>query len=339
MMKPHWSVGFVCRYRREASLRPYRHSSVLTVTGAPIPSAVLLFLVCVFAPAVASAQVRGVYPLGMSATNSGLTPEPGFTYSNSFLFYSRDSLRGPHGEVLASGQNSVMMDMNSFVWVSKQKLGWLGGARFSLAATLPIANNSLTSDVQGPLSGGGGFADSYYQPFILGWHTKHADIRALYGFLAPTGRFKAGAANNVGSGYWTHVAASGETFYLTHNKATALSAFEMYEFHSTQQSTNIHPGQTFDLDYSLTHTVAVRNDSSLQLGPAGYAQWQITDKTGPTITPAQAKAHYRVNAFGFASNVILPARKVSVGVKYFKEFSNKSTFQGYSLQISGAINF
>ena len=338
MMKPHRSVGFVYRYRREASLRPYRHGSVLTVTGAPIPSAVLLFLVCVFVPTVASAQVRGVYPLGMSATDSGLTPEPGFTYSNSFLFYSRDLLRGPHGEVLASGQNSVMMDMNSFVWVSKQKLSWLGGARFSLAATLPVANNSLTSD-QGALGGGGGFADSYYQPFILGWQTKRADIRVLYGFLAPTGRFKGGAANNVGSGYWTNVAAAGETLYLTQNKATALSAFQMYEVHSMQHNTDIHPGQTLDVDYSLTHIVAVRNDSSLQLGLVGYAQWQTTDKTEPTITPAQGTAHYRVNAFGFASNVILPARKVSVGVKYFKEFSNKATFQGYSLQISGTINF
>jgi hypothetical protein len=30
---------------------------------------------------------------------------------------------------------------------------------------------------------------------------------------------------------------------------------------------------------------------------------------------------------------------VSVGAKYFKEFLNRSTFQGYSLQISGTINF
>ena len=37
----------------------------------------------------ASAQVRGVYPLGMTATNSGVTPQAGFTYTNQFLFYSR----------------------------------------------------------------------------------------------------------------------------------------------------------------------------------------------------------------------------------------------------------
>lgn len=284
------------------------------------------------------AQVRGVYPLGMSATNSGVTPESGFTYANLFLFYARDTLRGTNGEIVATGEQSLMMDMNNFIWVSK-KIGILGGAKFSLSATLPIANNSLTDSVLGTLGGGGGFADSYYQPLILGWQKKRADIRVIYGFLAPTGRFNAGASNNVGSGYWTHTVSAGETFYLTQNRMTAISAFEMYEFHTTQQGTNIHPGQNLNLDYSLTQAFQLSAGLRLQVGLAGYGQWQTTDKTGPNITPEQATSHYVVNALGFASNVMLPARKVSLGVKYFREFANRSTYQGYSLQISGAISF
>lgn len=284
------------------------------------------------------AQVRGVYPAGMSATNAGVTPEAGFTYANSFLFYARDTLRGPNGEIQAAGKQSVLMDMNSFVWVSKKELSLLGSPVFSASATLPIANNSLTSDVSGAISGGGGFADSYYQ-LILGWRKKRFDIRAIYGFLAPTGRFSASANDNVGSGYWTHVLSSGQTFYLTKNRATAISAFELYEFHQTQEGTDIHPGQTLNLDYSLTHSLPLRDDLRLQVGLVGYGQWQTTNKSGPTITPDEAAAHYKVNALGFASNLMMPARNVSLGVKYFKEFSNRSTFQGYSVQISGAIKF
>jgi hypothetical protein len=231
------------------------------------------------------------------------------------------------------------MDMNSFVWVRKENISVLGEALYSVSATLPIANNSLTSDVEGALNGGGGLADSYYQPLILGWRTKRADVRVIYGFLAPTGRFKAGANNNVGSGYWTNCVSAGETFYLTDNKRTAVSAFEMYEFHGTQQGTNIHPGQAFDLDYSVTQTFPLQQDLRLQLGPAGYGQWQTTDKNGPNVTPAQAAAHYRVNALGFAGNVVLPNRKVSLGVRYFREFLNRSTFQGYSVQIAASISF
>jgi hypothetical protein len=34
-----------------------------------------------------------------------------------------------------------------------------------------------------------------------------------------------------------------------------------------------------------------------------------------------------------------PTGRVSVGAKYFKELLNRSTFQEYSVQISGTINF
>ena len=177
-----------------------------------------------------------------------------------------------------------------------------------MSATLPVANNSLTSDVQGPISGGEGFADSYYQPFILGWTKERAAFRAVYGFLAPTGKFNVNANDNVGSGYWTHALSSGQTVYLSENKRTALSAFQMYEFHTEQEGTRIQPGQTLDLDYSVTHVIPLGHDAGLQVGLAGYNQWQTTDKTGPTITPEQSAAHYRVNALGFAANVNLPAR-------------------------------
>jgi hypothetical protein len=287
----------------------------------------------------AQAQVRGVYPVGMNATNSGVTPEPGITYSNLFVFFSRDEEKGNQGEILATGQNSILMDMNSLVWVSKKEIGLLGGAVFSASATLPIANNSLTSDLRGAISGGGGFADSYYQPFILGWRKQRVAIRAIYGFLAPTGRFSAGANTNVGSGYWTSVVASGQTIYLDSSKATALSAFQMYEFHSTQEGTMVHPGQTFNLDYSLTHAFDLQPSLRLQLGLVGYGQWQTSDKHGPNITPEQAAAHYKVNALGFAANTVLPEQKVSFGVKYFHEFECRSTYQGYTLQISAAITF
>lgn len=282
------------------------------------------------------AQVRGVYPAGMSATNSGVTPRSGFTYSNLLAIYARDQFRGAKGEILATGKQSVVMDLNSIIWVSKQE--FLSGAKFSVSATLPVANNSLTSDVVGRISGAKGFADSYYQPFILGWNKKRVAMRAVYGFLAPTGRFEPNAEDNIGSGYWTHAVSSGQTVWLTQNKRTAVSAFQMYEFHTTQEGTEIRPGQTLNLDFSLTHSIPLRRSISLQVGMVGYNQWQTTDKSGPTITPEQAAAHYRVNALGFAANLNMPAR-VSVGVKYFKEFRNRSTFQGHSLQFAGAISF
>lgn len=300
-------------------------------------TSVLLGLTCGLILAGQSrAQNRGVYPLGMSATNSGVTPEPGFSYVNQLLFYSRDKSKGPDGEVLATGDNAVLMDMNTLAWVSKREI--LGGAKFSMTATLPFAKNSLTADATGPVSGGGGFADSYYQPFILGWNRRRAAFRAVYGFLAPTGRFKVGANDNVGSGYWTHAFSSGQTFYLTGDRRTTVSAFQMYEVHTTQAGTGIHPGQNFDLDFSLMRTLPLGEKPWLQVGLVGYNARQTTARRGPGVTPEQAGARYKVNSLGFASSANLPGR-VNVGFKYFQEFSNRSTFQGHSIQISGAIKF
>ena len=286
----------------------------------------------------AQAQNRGVYPLGMSATNSGFTPGPGFTYVNQLLFYSRDHAKDDVGHTLpVTGENYVLMDMNTLAWVSTKT--FLGGAKYSAAATLPFAKNSLTSDIQGKVSGGGGFADSYYLPFILGWNRERVAIRAIYGFLAPTGRFAPSATNNVGSGYWTHALSSGQTFYLNSSKRLVLSAFQMYEFHTTQEGTGLHPGETFDLDYSFLGSLPAPTDVQLQIGLVGYEQRQTTPKTGPNISAAASEERYAVNALGFAVTSGFPKHKASLGFKYFKEFSNRSTFQGYSMQLSGSISF
>lgn len=299
----------------------------------------LVVAVCVLIMVMrAQAQNRGVYPLGMSATNSGITPQPGFTYVNQLLYYSRDHAKDDLGNTLPiTGEHYVLMDMNTLAWVSRNTI--LGGANYSAAATLPFARNSLTSNIEGTVSGGAGFADSYYLPLIVGWNRERIGIRTIYGFLAPSGRFAAGASDNVGSGYWTHALSSGQTTFLKKNKRLALSTFEMYEFHTTQEGTGIHPGETFNLDYSVMSTLPTPQSFQLQIGLVGYEQRQTTDKTGPTISVAASKERYAVNSLGFAVNSVFPRRKANLGLKYFKEFSNRSTFQGYSVQLSGSISF
>jgi hypothetical protein len=252
-----------------------------------------------------------------------------------FLFYSRDRAVGADGEVTATGQNSVLMDMNTIVWVSEKRV--FGNTKFSMAATLPIANNSLSSETTGAISGGGGFADSFYQPAIFGWHFERVDIKAAYGFLAPTGSFDAGASDNVGSGYWTHVVLSGQTFFPTESKRLTISAFQMYELHGSQSGTGVRPGDTFDLDFSVMQTLRERGAARVQVGAVGYAAWQTSAKSGPTVTAAEADTRYRVNSLGVASIVTLPDRGVTLGFKYFDEFSNESTFEGHSFQISFAV--
>jgi hypothetical protein len=313
----------------------------LTFTPSGLAGVLLLsFLAAIFETILSvktQAQSRGVYPLGMSAINSGITPQPGFSYSNQLLFYSRDQIKTNDGSTLpVSGNHSVLMDLNSLVWVSTAT--FLGGAKYSAIATLPFAKNDLTSDINGNISGGSGFADSYYVPLVLGWNKERVSLRVLYGFLAPTGRFAAGANDNVGSGYWTNAVSSGQTFNLMRSKSLSLSTFEMYEFHTTQEGTETRPGQTFDLDYSLTYPFSF-GATRLQIGPVGYEQRQTTATTGPAVTAEESRERYAVNALGFSSALAIPNRKLNLGVRFFEEFANRATFQGYSVQFSASIGF
>jgi len=143
--------------------------------------------------------LRGVYIPGFSATNSGVMAHPGLTYSNTFLDYSFDQVICPVCGTISSKFNaSFLIDVNVFMWVSEKKIL---GANFGLVAGLPITNSAVSLAGLGPISGGGGLADSFYQPVTLGWHLQRADIMVAYAFFAPTGRFAAGATNNTGTGH------------------------------------------------------------------------------------------------------------------------------------------
>ena len=152
-------------------------------------------------------------------------------------------------------------------------------------------------------------------------------------------RFQAGASDNAGGGYWAHIPSTGQTVYLTADKATAVSAYELYEFHGTQKNTGIRPSQTFNIDYSVTQMLPLTCDkgTSLQIGLVGYGQYQTTDHRD--VTAIAAATHYRVNALGITADVMVPDRQIDVGVKYLKEFANQATVQGHSLQITAGVTF
>ena len=302
-----------------------------------LPAIVAAAVVLVASVVPAHAQIRGLYTPGMAATNSGVLPGAGLTYQALFQPYSFDETKGPDGDRLPfSGKTSVLVDQNIFMWVSKATI--LGGT-YAAIADLPVANTSLTTVRFGALAGGSGFADSYFSPLTLGWKPTRADLQAGYGFMAPTGRFEPRGNDNTGSGYWGHFLTAGQTYYVTSNKGTAVSAYEVYEFHGHQKETDVHPGQTFNVDYSLTQMLPLTHDEHtlLQVGLVGYGQYQTTDTTRPLGVLEDTR--YRVHALGATAGVVLPERKVAVDVRYFKEFSNQGTVEGHSLQISAGLTF
>jgi hypothetical protein len=57
----------------------------------------------------------------------------------------------------------------------------------------------------------------------------------------------------------------------------------------------------------------------------------------PQITPADSETRYAINSLGFALNAAFPKQKASLGFNLFDEFADRSTCEGFSIQVQGAI--
>lgn len=297
-------------------------------------------------------QQKGQWVPGQFGLNAGVIPDPGITYANLSLNYSASRLNDSNGNRVfqnVTGTYAFWVNENIIYYVPKQK--FLGGyfmpyvalnyASGSVVADLTLASTNLSAG-----SGGSGFADMYVQPVNLGWHLKRADVNAGYSFTAPTGRYTAGASDNVGSGYWGNNITSGTTYYITKNKGTTANLATAWEIHGQRQTASVPagqlsyktPGQAFTTEWGVGQVLPLKKDLSrlLQLGLVGYDQWQVTGNGGTVIVagipvPTSTIPYYSVHGIGFQSNFLLPAKDLAAFFKYYDEYSAKARPQGRTI--------
>jgi hypothetical protein len=328
-------------------------------------SAVLIACLCLVCAVPLLAQQKGQWVPGQFGLNAGVIPDPGITYANLAINYSAGQLNDSSGNRLlqnVTGTYSFWADENIIYYVPKHKV--LGGffmpyvainlATGSLVADLPPLLPNNTSGIS--LSGGGsGVTDTFVEPVNIGWHIKErVDFNAGYAFTAPTGRYTAGASDNVGSGYWGNGITSGTTLYITKDKGTTANLGAAWEFHGekkvastvTDQTSQITPGQAFTAEWGLGQVLPLKKDLSqlLQVGLVGYDQWQVTNNGGDYLVagiPVSASGvpHYSVHGIGFQANYILPAKDFLLFFKYYNEYSAKARPQGRTVVFGGSWTF
>jgi hypothetical protein len=293
-----------------------------------------VFLCCI--PSV-MAQQKGQWVPGQAGLTGGALPNPGFTVANLTINYSAGSFKDSNGNsVPVTGSYDVWAVENIFEFVPKSKV--LGG-QFMMMATLSAANGSLTVPVFGFNAGGYGFGDVWIQPVTLGWNFKRVDTYVGYGFVAPTGRYVAGATDNIGSGYWGHHLTTGTTLYLTKNRLTSANLTTDWEIHGRKEGSNITPGQAFTLEWGLGHIFHDKQFKKLlQLGVVGYDQWQVSTNSGTIapLIPASLSPYYSVHAIGFQTSFIVPAKNLSFFFKYEPEYLAKAHTQGRTIAFGAA---
>jgi len=290
----------------------------------------IIFCLAIAAAWPAAAQQKGQYMPGQYGLNAGILPSPGFTYANQDINYDTSTINDANGNAINPKPNlNLWVIENIFYYVSDAKV--LGG-NLGFAIIVPtLANGSLTLERVNVSGSTYGLADTWVQPFTLGWHLKRADIQAGDAIMAPTGRYSPGALNNIGSGYFGNHLFMGTTVYLTKNKGTSANIFTDWEVHGQKQiiqgSVYKTPGQAFTDEWGVGQVLPLSKDLSklLQVGVIGYDQWQLTNDTltaplGTTVTGPSP--YYSVHAVGGQANFIMPQKNFLLFFKYEHEYKS-----------------
>ena len=313
-----------------------------------LASAALLVSVLFVVPA--HAQLNGENLLGDMGVKSGTQPEPGLYVSTIYYRYRADSLKDARGRSVdadRSGQASQTINggVPLVYYVTPKKVL---GANFAAMAVVPFANGGLEAPGLGlSESASLGMSDLYVMPAQLGWHFDRADVLAGVAFFAPTGRYTAGASDNLGKGMWSYDVSAGGTLYVDSQRTLSLSTTAYWETHSRKEG-DIRVDHITLADAKVGDLLTLEGGAgksflhgAASVGVSYYAQWKTTPDdfglSSPVSQLSGVPGHHRV--WGFGPDVTIPiatrARLISlVNVRYMWEQGARLKTQGQSLTIT-----
>ena len=282
-------------------------------------------------PARAQQPISGNYPGGAVAGMKGaiFPPEGHFLLENGTLWYNTRHFVDSSGETIPTNISNIIANRTMFGYVTRWKV--LGG-NYVPAVILPLANAPLrpTPDTETDFQ----LSDLVLQPFALGWNYGTVHTQFAYNVWLPTGRFNAGATDNVGKGLYSHMLSYGATWLQDEELPWAATATLRYEFPGKQKDTNIEPGDVLIIELAAGKEVA----KGFDLGLTGYYQSQLSEeKNSP---PGTDTTRFRFAAIGPEINwrpTKLPGFQVAWR-SYF-EFTARNTSQGVFSVLSIAYVF
>jgi hypothetical protein len=306
---------------------------------------------CLLAALPARAQLNGENLLGDMGVKSGTQPEPGVYVASIYYRYFADSIKGPDGESVTfdptqAGSQTIHAAVPLVIYVSSKKLF---GANYGMMAVMPFANGALEAPGLGlSEKASTGPSDLYVMPVQLGWRLPKADITTGLAFFAPTGRYAAGASDNLGKGMWSYEVSGGTTLYLDKRRSLSVAATAYWETHSKKEGehqiqsatlTDVKVGQLLTIEGGVGKSFL---HGAASLGLAYYAQWKVTAdqmSLSPSLPLARAPEPDKHRVWGLGPDVTIPiatkTRLISlVNVRYLWEAGAQLKTQGQSLMVT-----
>jgi hypothetical protein len=299
----------------------------------------------------AYAQLNGENLLGDMGVKSGTQPAPGLYVGNVYYRYKTDTIKGPDGSTMIfdptrSGSQTINAAVPLVVYVSKKKL--LGG-NIGMVAVVPIASGALEAPGLGlSESASTGLSDLYVMPLQLGWQKRRFDALAGVALFAPTGRYSAGASDNLGKGMWSYELSGGGTFYFDRKRSLSVATTAYWETHSKKDGevhvqgitvNDVKVGQLLTLEGGVGKSFL---HGAASVGVAYYAQWKVTadDMTVSVPGVPELSDGHRVLAIGPDITIPIATRKrlISlVNVRYMWETGARIKTQGQSLLVTSTV--
>lgn len=240
----------------------------------PINRLLSLALLTLAAPFSALAA-NGHYVPGIEATGGAfLPPAPGLYYRGYLVHYDITDVADPSGNTLpGSNSGSVSALANRFVWVTERKFL---GADYGVETIIPVQRTTLNFKGLGVDSSESGVGDVYLGPVVLGWHGSQWDAVFAAGVWLDTAEHDARDPASIGRGHRTTMVTLGGGWHFDEQRRWSVSALSRYETKGEQDETHITPGDSWLVEWALTH----RLDSGLELALAGFDAWQLEADSG-----------------------------------------------------------
>ena len=286
-------------------------------------------------------------PGAFNIQDFAVPPVPG-VYAQLFATHYRTStFKNRDGDEVTSitvGDQTVPVEVDVKVFALTPTVYWIApwkilGADFGVVASVPLQN----TDVGAALPRRGievddatfGIGDLLIQPVLLGWHPGRVDLMAGYFFYAPTGRYEKGERDNVGLGYWTHSAQGSVVYRGGPNRLWTIAGMATYDVHTNKEDEDLTPGDTFAAEWGVSKILP---GPLLEIGVAGYSQWQVSDDSGDDVT-RDPEIHDRVHGIGPQLSWTSQSQRVNVAFRWLWEFGARDRFEGQLGQLTLTLVF
>jgi hypothetical protein len=298
-------------------------------------------LLCVATAGRCVAGQTGHYAGGVANAHDFFLPAPGTYYAQYNYWYHTDTFRNADGHAIDQvtvfpnvprlrRTVDVDGDLNQFV-ISPVRMwapdGDFHGIRYGAYLTQPIANPSLDAAITGVERGiqfdenTWGAGDPFVQPLWLQWSNERLDVSFSYGFYAPSGRFTAGATDNIGLGYWTQQLQNAAQLWLDEARTVSLIGVQTWELNDPMEDTDLRPGPRATVNWGLGKSF---REGLLEAVIVGYDCFQVSPDSGSDQPLLGRGAQDQVHAVGLQ----LGSSKYGLSVKYMREFGAEDRFEG-----------